>query len=246
MSSIYSTEEEFLSIAKNLVAYLALPFTKDSIPGTLLENVIATVKKGEVLNTYDFVDVMNSSDKTGWQVKSTKSTTPVTWKRAKLADSDRLIRNSKKNKNNLQNLGNSIIRFCNNHVKESFDKYQLETIGFARLIVFPDGKLKYYERELCSKENPNVFHEAEFYWKWAKQKKSTKKEQLPALQGIHKQTNQKWFAWHGLGENQLHFVGEKNWWPIKSENSIDFDSPKEKLSQAQFLELLQTTVTTYE
>ena len=32
----------------------------------------------EVLHTYDFVDVISRSEKIGWQVKSTKSTTPVT------------------------------------------------------------------------------------------------------------------------------------------------------------------------
>ena len=42
---------------------------------------------------------------------------------------------------------------------------------------------------------------------------SSKKEQLPAFHGVSKKTGKKVFAWHGKGENQLHFSGEKNWWP---------------------------------
>ena len=246
MSSIYSSEEELLSISRILAAYLSLPIATDSIPGALLENVMAFVRGGKVLNTYDFVDVMRDKDHVGWQVKSTKSRTPVTWKRAKLEGSDQLIRDSWKSKKNLQHLGDSIIRFCNDHARESLDKYQIESIGFSRLIVFPDGKIRYYERELCSNENPDIFNAGDYFWQWPQPKKSAKKVQLPALQGINRKTNEKWFAWHGLGENQLHFVGEKNWWPTSHEHTIDFAFPDERLSQDQFMKLLESIKPTRE
>jgi len=87
MSSTYSTSKQLEKIANVLTGYLKLPFSGDSIPGALMENVIASVRNGEVLNTYDFVDVINQNEKVGWQVKSTKASTPVTWKRAKIPSS---------------------------------------------------------------------------------------------------------------------------------------------------------------
>ncbi len=203
-----------------------------------MESVIASVRGGEVLNTYDFVDVVNRSQKVGWQVKSTKDSTPVTWKRAKIPNSLQLIEGSRKSEKGLQNLGDSIIKFCNDHAIESFDTYGLNEIGFSRLIVHKNGTLTYFEKILCTKESPKIFNEEDFEWKWSVPKKTRKKEQLPALHGIHKKSQKKWFAWHGLGENQLHFSGEKEWWPSDSKNKIEFAFPSKRLSQTELMKLL--------
>ncbi len=143
------------------------------------------------------MDVVNRNDQVGWQVKSTKASTPVTWKRAKIPNSQELIKDSNSSTEGLQTLGNAILKFCNDHAIESLDKYNLNEIGFSRLIVHPNRHLTYFEKALCSRTNPNIFNENEFEWKWSIPKKTTKKEQLPALHGTHKLTQQKWFAWHG-------------------------------------------------
>jgi len=239
MSKIYSSKGQLEKIASILTGYLKVPFAGGSVPGSLVENVIGFVRNGEVLDTYDFVDVINRKERVGWQVKSTKESTPVTWKRAKIANAPELIRKSRKTKRGAQSLGNQIIKFCNDHVKQSMDAYSLAEIGFSRLIVHEDGKLTYFEKLLCSRERPVVFDENEFSWKWSTPKKATKKEQLPALHGFHVPTQEKWFAWHGLGENQLHFSGEKYWWPAAaSENMMEFSFPETRLSQAEFMKVL--------
>jgi len=238
MSNIFSDENQLSEISRILTGYLKLPFSGDTIPGSLMESVISSVRKGEVLNTYDFVDVINREKKVGWQVKSTKASTPVTWKRAKIPNSPHLISESKKNAEGLQALGGAIIKFCNDHAIESFETYDLEEIGFSRLIVHKNGALTYFEKILCTRNNPKIFNENDFEWKWSTPKKTKKKEQLPALHGTHKASGEKWFAWHGLGENQLHFSGEKQWWPKNSEHNIEFSFPKERLSQSELMKLL--------
>lgn len=238
MSNVFSSSEELKSISNILTGYLKLPFSRDSIPGALMENVLGSVRNGSVLNTYDFVDVVNESKKVGWQVKSTKASTPVTWKRAKIPNAESLIRASKGNAQGLQKLGDSIISFCNDHAKESMDIYKLKELGFARLIVRPNGGITYYEKLLCDVNHPKIFLENEFQWKWSIPKIAKKKEQFPALHGTHKPTGNKWFAWHGLGENQLHFSGEKFWWPDSDESKIDFNFPNGRLSQNQLMKLL--------
>ncbi len=238
MNNVYSTQEQLKTISKILNGYLKLPFSGDVIPGALMESIVSEVRVGEVLNTYDFVDILNKDKKVGWQVKSTKASTPVTWKRAKIPNSLQLIEASKSSEIGLQKLGDAIIKFCNDHALESIKKYGLNEIGYSRLIVHKDGKLTYFEKILCTKDSPKVFHESDFTWKWSTPKKTKKKEQLTALHGVHKPSNKKWFAWHGLGENQLHFSGEKAWWPSDNENKIDFNFPKERLSQAQLMKLL--------
>jgi len=186
MSNVFSSRDQLLKISNILKGYLKLPFSGDSIPGSLMESVVGIVRGGEVLNTYDFVDVINREQKVGWQVKSTKSTTPVTWKRAKIPNSQSLIEASRQNVEGLQALGDSIIKFCNDHAIESFDAYSLDEIGFSRLIVHPDGKLTYFEKVLCTKQSPKIFNENDFEWKWSTPKVTKKKEQLPALHGTHK------------------------------------------------------------
>jgi hypothetical protein len=229
-------------ISSILTGYIKAPFALDTIPGSFMENVLAHVRVGKTLNTYDFVDVINSEICIGWQVKSTKDTTPVTWKRAKIKDSDYLIKESQKTKEGLVTLGNAIIDFCNEHALESISKYNLTEIYYSRLVVFEDREVLYFEKLLCTKDKPFVFNKDDFYWNWSAQKHTIRKEQLSALHGFHKMTNEKWFAWHGLGENQLHFSGEKNWWPEKTnQHHIKFSFPKadERLSQDQFMALLQ-------
>lgn len=238
MSNVFSNKNQLKKISNILTGYLKLPFSGDTIPGALMESVIGSVRNGEVLNTYDFVDVINRELKVGWQVKSTKASTPVTWKRAKIANSLKLIEASRIDEAGLQALGDEIIKFCNEHAAESFSVYGLDEIGFARLIVHADGNITYFEKILCTKNHPKIFDENDFVWKWSTPKKTTKKEQLQALHGIHKPSNSKWFAWHGLGENQLHFSGEKCWWPSDSERKVDFSFPDQRLSQAELMKFL--------
>jgi hypothetical protein len=239
ISKIFSSEDQLKKIANILTGYLKLPFSKDSIPGTLMEDVIGSVRTGKVLNTYDFVDVIKKDDKVGWQVKSTKASTPVTWKRAKIPNAEPLISASHQNLEGSQLLGNAIIKFCNDHVMESLKLYDLTEIGYSRLIVHNDGSLTYFEKLLCDRSNPKIFNEEEFIWKWSRPKKTIKKEQLPSLHGFNKTTRGKWFAWHGLGENQLHFSGEKVWWPQDDNHKIDFSFPSSRLSLQQFMNILE-------
>lgn len=240
---LYSSPTELQEIKTAIASYLRLPFSDDAIPGRIMESVLQYVRGGEVLNTYDFVDVIHGT--VGWQVKSTKAATPVTWKRAKIPDSDNLIRQSRNSKRKLQDLGDAIINFCNQHVSESISKYSLERVGYARLIVDTKSKkITYFERELASKGHPQVFIPEDFQWHWSKPKSTVKKEQLPALHGIERKTGKKYFAWHGRGENQLHFNGEKLWWPTNDKHACTFEFPKndERLSWNDFFSILSNKI----
>jgi len=238
----FSTQKQFHTIAKILRGYIKIPLATDSIPGSFMETVLGNVRSATILNTYDFIDVYNPKDRIGWQVKSTKETTPVTWKRAKVKDSERLIKDSQKSASGVQVLGDAIIDFCNQHVKESIERYKLDEVYYSRLVLFESRQVLYFERLLCTKEKPLIFDKKDFAWKWSAPKTTVKKEQLPALHGKNIRTNTKWFAWHGLGENQLHFSGEKEWWPAENDkHSIRFAFPseKERLTQNEFISLLQ-------
>jgi len=238
---IFSTNGQLDLIRKILSHYIRLPFSGQTIPGAIMEGILAHIRAGKVLNTYDFVDVIKPADKVGWQVKSTKASTPVTWKRAKIPNAPELIKNSRNNAQGLQDLGDAIINFCNEHARQSLDIYDLDEIGYSRLVINPGGNVTYFERILCTRENPHVFEAGDFEWVWSKPKKTTKKEQLQALHGIHKASNKKWWAWHGLGENQLHFSGESAWWPDNDDDhttAFKFPSDDEKLSIEDFLDLL--------
>lgn len=244
MSKIYSTPQQLVELQNILIGYLRLPFAADSVPGSLMEHILGTIRHAKVLNTYDFIDVYDDKQNIGWQVKATKDSTPITWKRAKIPNEQILIENSRNSKLSetdrnlaLQKLGNAIINFCNEHIQHSFDTYNLDEIGYARLIV-KQHELIYFEKLLCTKNQPILFQPDEFKWYWSIPKQSTKKEQLPALHGIHIPSNNKWFAWHGLGENQLHFNGEKTWWENNSHNKIIFPFPKNRLTQKEFFNLL--------
>lgn len=238
---IFSDERELSEIASSVHAYARLPFSSDSIPGRVLEVILANVREAKSLGTYDFVDVVKSDADCGWQVKSTKSDTPVTWKRAKIPDAARLIVESETSEEAIQELGKRIIEFCNDHIWHSFEKYNLEEIGYARLIVYPSRSATYFERKLVTAAEPRLFEPEDFYWKWSVQKQGTSKEQLSALHGYLRESDQKWFAWHGRGENQLHFTGEGEWWPeTDTAHAVHFDLPSEEqmITYQDFAELL--------
>ncbi len=187
--TIYSTKEQLEKIAGYLTAYMKIPyFQDDTIPGKVMEKIISLVHSGEQLATYDYVDVCKRGD-VGWQVSET-------------SDEAR------------QKLGNAIIDFCNQHAHESLALYNLDEIGYARLIMFDDGTAIYFERLISTKASPDIFNKDDFTWEWSTPKEALKKEQLPALHGTNVHTKKKAFAWHGRGENQLHFSGEKDWWPV--------------------------------
>jgi hypothetical protein len=239
--TIYSSPNQLTNIQQLLTAYLRLPFASENIPGSIMQRVLAQVREGDGLATYDFVDVVNEDIRRAWQVKSTKASTPVTWKRAKIPDSSRLIQESLKSDAAVQALGNTIINFCNAHVAESFERYEIDEIGYARLVVHPGGIVTYFEKALCTRQSPLIFNSKDFVWKWSTQKSVGKKEQLSALHGFRKVTGERWWAWHGRGENQLHFTGERAWWPTAgSPHEIRFSFPtdSEKISLESLLEWL--------
>jgi hypothetical protein len=57
--SIFSMAEELDGIRSILTNYVRLPFVSINIPGAIMENVLGHVRHGEVLRTFDFVDVIN-------------------------------------------------------------------------------------------------------------------------------------------------------------------------------------------
>lgn len=237
----FSTPEQMRLLGSILSRYALLPFRPATPTGSLVENIFAHIRGGEVMNTYDFVDVIEPADGCGWQVKSTKSSTPITWKRAKLPDSALLIQQSVDSTEATQDLGRSIIENCNSHAIASLDKFDLEEIGYSRLILKPDGMATYFERSLCSQSHPILFQPDDYHWEWSQPKRTITKEQLPALHGIERRTGKKSWAWHGRGENQLHFYGESHWWPEESDlRSFSFQMPTagDVLSVDQFLDLL--------
>ena len=201
--------DDVSAIADRVSSFFRLPFATESIPGGFAEALIADHYDGEVLATYDFVDVICSKEQIGWQVKSTKATTPVTWKRAKIEGSVELIQDSDLS-GDTSILGAKIIESCNDHVQESLDKYDLREIRYARIISCP-GRFTYFEKHLVDANSRTLFEPTDYTWAWSKPKRTRVKEQLRALHGFRGED--KWFAWHGRGENQLHFTGERNWWP---------------------------------
>lgn len=243
--SNFSTKSELETIAEIVKGYARTPLAQDSIPGSLMEGILASVRGSERLNTYDFIDVYSEKLKVGWQVKSTKDSTPVTWKRAKIANSQELISEARQSKFGLQKLGDAIIDYCNSHVEESIRIYKLDCIYYSRLVLFEknnEREVLYFEKLLCTKDDPVIFKSQDFVWDWSAQKNTVKKEQLSALHGKNINTRTKWFAWHGLGENQLHFTGEKAWWPNQENtNCIRFklSDVNEQIDLNQFFDILK-------
>lgn len=241
-AAVYSSPQQLKRLAAILQACCRLPMSGDSIPGAMLETTFANVRNGRVLATYDYVDVIDEKSGIGWSLKSTKATTPMTWKRGKIPNKTKLMDLSHKSDVGLQQLGNSLITFCNEHAKASLEKHKLSAIGYGRLIVHGNLTATYFERVLCTANKPEIFDQNEFEWKWSVEKVGTKKEQLSALHGIHKPSGKRWWAWHGKGENQLHFTGESHWWPAKSgQHAITFALPsaEAKLTFDDLLELLK-------
>ena len=237
----FSTSDQLREMQRILASYVRLPSVQASIPGQLMESILAYVHNGTVLNTYDFADVVVSQSGYGWQVKSTKEGTPVTWKRAKIPNATELIEASQHSRGGLQELGDSIIAFCNEHARASLLRYNLEGIAYSRLILHKDRRVTYFERFLCSQRSPDIFDPTEFEWNWSTPKTTVAKEQLPALHGVNRTTGKKWWAWHGRGENQLHFSGESEWWPTQDNpHMFSFQLPPEddKLSFSDLTALL--------
>lgn len=232
-NDLFSDEKDLDRIQKILTALLKLPLTDHTISGDLMERVFAHVRGAEVLRTYDFVDIIDRTKRIGWQVKSTMASTPVTWIRGKISDREAMITRSEQGETGLKALGDAILAYCNDHIWHSgFDKYDLDHIGYIRLIVFPDGTLRYFERHLCSRDEPILFSPENYSWVWSKQKNAKAKEQLSALHGYFEDQSgtvkRKHWAWHGRGENQLHFSGEGEWWPSPAEpHSREFKFPSE-------------------
>ena len=214
--ALFSSKEELKKIKSILTSLLRLPLTDESIPGEIMERVFSHVRGASVLKKYDFVDVVDRDRRIGWQVKSTLSSTPVTWIRCKIPDKENLIIESQRSEEGMARLGRAILGYCNDHILQSgFEKYDLEHIGYIRLIVTPGRGIRYFERHLCSAERPVLFNPDDYVWRWSKQKETKGKEQLPALHGYRMIGGKevKYWAWHGRGENQLHFAGESAWWP---------------------------------
>ncbi len=107
-NGLLSDAGQLSEIAKLLQNYVRLPFSPINVPGAILEGILGHVRRAEVLRTYDFVDVMDRHRRIGWQIKSTLAGTPVTWKRAKIPERDRLIRLSERSPEGLQALGDAI------------------------------------------------------------------------------------------------------------------------------------------
>lgn len=241
--SLFSTAEQLDRIALLTSRFSALPFTPpDSVSGAVLMAILAEVRNATTLSTYDFVDVLHVNHRVGWQVKSTKSGTPVTWKRAKIPQKDQLIGASLGNSKATQALGDAIMEYCNAHARESFRAYDLAEIGYARLVIYPNLEALYFERRLATQKEPTIFNPTDFEWKWSIPKAPGKKEQLSALHGFHRSSGVKWWAWHGQGENQLHFCGEKEWWPRSDDNCRRFKLPSltEKFSMEDLIEMLES------
>ncbi|MFC3173487.1 hypothetical protein ACFOD9_04405 [Novosphingobium bradum] len=242
MSAVFSSRQQLDQICLILSRYIRLPVSTDTIPGAFLEAVLAHVRGALRLNTYDYVDIHRPQERVGWSIKSTLAATPVTWKRAKLPNQAQLIAASEQSDEGLQALGDAIISFCNAHAHASLARYGLDEIGYARLIVHRTGDVTYFERKLCDRANPDIFSPRDFEWQWSSPKKTVRKEQLPALHGRHRETGKKWWAWHGRGENQLHFNGDSTWWPARDDPhaiSFRFPAEDEKISFERLTEVLE-------
>lgn len=215
------TKDYQLALREGIISYLCMPFADNEIPGAVMERVIEKSNPGStVLKTYDFVDVVKQGS-VGWQVKSTKTTTPITWKRAKIPNKTELMEASYESEAGCQKLGDTLVEFCNSACIESFEQYNLDKIFYARLAVDNFRKeWRYFERLIATKNQPEIFDKSDLVWSWNKQKRNTKKEQLPAFIGTSKSLGIKMFAWHGKGENQLHFSGEKSWHPTEEQHLV--------------------------
>ena len=234
----FSDINQLARVRDILCNYRKLPFSGDRVPGDVLEWILAEVRGGRRLGRYDFIDVVKEEHRVGWQVKSTAEDTPVTWKRAKIPNRNQMISASEKTDQGCRELGKAIIDFCNAAIARDVEKYKIDQIMYARLVLHPDRYVTYFERQLVTRASQQLFNPDDFEWSWAVDRNVRKKEQLSAFHGIHRHTGEKWWAWHGRGENQLHFSGERFWWPPDGNvNSIKFQLPDQRLTLNEFLAL---------
>ncbi|MDR2685210.1 MAG: hypothetical protein LBB23_00355 [Rickettsiales bacterium] len=65
---------------------------------------------------------------------------------------------------------------------------------------------------------------------------------MQALHGTDTKTGKKVWAWHGLGEDQLHFCGEKDWWITQGSDcpfaNLKMPDSDEKIDTETFLSCL--------
>lgn len=235
---MYLTEEQLQKLGSYLKAYLKLPVASgDRVPGEDFEKIVAAAINGEALGKKDFVDVLTFDKRWGKQTKSGIYGNNIIWKRAKIDNSEQLVLESKNSISAAQQLGKLLIDQCNEHIIDSINKYNLDGITYSRLIIKEPDILEYFEKFLCTKNDPIVFESKDIYWKWSNTKKSLKKEYLPALHGINIKTGETIWQWNGLGDNQLNFPGEKLWWP-KNRTIFTFPNDNEKVSFEKLLVLL--------
>lgn len=192
-------------LGRYIKAYQSLPFFDGSVPGKILETLVAFAFQGRVLNTLDFVDVV--SGKVGWQVKSIKAGSDVTWKRVTIANPEFLLELSYEEP---AFLGRYLIDICNDHIFDSFVKYGLEDIRYIKAEIHPSNVVL-VEKSIVTNDSIVAFDHDDFYWHWTEPKHRNNKELLPSFSGFHKETNSKWFSWNGLGDNQFRFTYEKVW-----------------------------------
>ena len=216
-----------MTIVSHIQAYSRLPFYRNSVPGDVLESIIAEAYNGSSSGSYSFVDVI--AGQRGYQVKCALSTTPVTWKRVKLPNKNKLLENSSP-----QQLGDMVIDFCNANVQAGFDKHpEMQEIIYSRLVHFKkDNEAAYFERPLCTRANPVLFNKQDYIWSW----NTFTCQTSAALVGTDLKGT-KVFSWYGQGENQLHFHGEALWHPASydkfkmSPTSISYSDLAQRLSK---------------
>ena len=235
-----SSTQQMEELQKFVNAYWLLPemFRSPYISGAFVERALAEVRGGKALPTYDFIDVLCDDGKTGFQVKATKGTTTITWMRAKIHHKQALIAASQRasepeHSEGLQALGDAIIDFANEKISKSFRAYKkVENIHYARLKLLSGGRVEYTEAPLCTREKPVLFKKEDFTWAWRQERASETQslemedplettdienapqdidEVISSLQGTHIPTKERWWAWHGKSDNQLHFPGESKW-----------------------------------
>jgi len=219
-STLLSSRQELEDIADLVRISFRLPLDG----GFDLEDIVAHVRGGKTTKSRDFVDVVLTV--TGFQIKSALDATPITWKRIRIRHGIRLIQESRCDASICQQIGDSVIAASNTHMADSFEKYGLDEIGYGRLILDSYGTAVYFERLLCTRKS-TLFAPADFRWELAKR----------ALHGVHRETGETWFRWNGDdSDNQLHFVGERRWWPSDDDpHCIRFGLPA-AMSLEEFLE----------
>ena len=217
---IYSSKEELEKIANAIIKYFNAPFSRENVPGPVLEEIIEECKGWPALGGIDFVDNLSPNGNCGVQCKSGSTRRwsleknkwlfrQRPWGRITIPLSKRiLIDESYINPILLQELGDSVIDTFNDKIKFSIEKYNLDEIGYIGLVFNPNSTFQYYERSICLRNNPILFDKKDFRWEWSIPKKET---DSPVLKGINIKTNQVWVRWKAHGDTQLDFMGAEFW-----------------------------------